>query len=68
MHDLPHIAARLYGTPLLVARAKLDVILGALGPRLAGQALSFDGKPIPAATVDVTPDGIAIVPVIGTLW
>ncbi|KAF0219044.1 MAG: periplasmic serine [Rhodospirillaceae bacterium] len=67
MHDLPHIAARLYGTPLLVARAKLDVILGALGPRLAGQALSFDGKPIPAATVDVTPDGIAIVPVIGTL-
>jgi signal peptide peptidase SppA len=67
MHDLPHIAARLYGTPLLVARAKLDVILGALGPRLAGQALSLDGEPIPAATVDVTPDGIAIVPVIGTL-
>lgn len=67
MHDLPHIAARLYGTPLLVARAKLDVILSAIGPRLAGQALSFDGEPIPAATVDVTPDGIAIVPVIGTL-
>lgn len=67
MHDLPHIAARLYGTPLLVARAKLDVILGALTPRLAGQALSFDGEAIPSATVDVTPDGIAIVPVIGTL-
>ncbi len=67
MHDLPHLAARLYGTPLLVARAKLDVILSAIGPRLAGQALSFDGEPIPAATVDVTPDGIAIVPVIGTL-
>lgn len=28
MHDLPHLAARLYGTP----RSKLDVILGALGP------------------------------------
>jgi hypothetical protein len=67
MHDLPHIAARLYGTPLLVARAKLDVILGALGPRLAGQALSFDADAAPSAEMAVTPDGIAIVPVIGTL-
>jgi len=67
MHDLPHIAARLYGTPLLVARTKLDVILGALGPRLAGQALSFDADVAPSTEVAVTPDGIAIVPVIGTL-
>jgi signal peptide peptidase SppA len=67
MHDLPHLAARLYGTPLLVARSKLDVILGALGPRLAGQAVSFDGDAAPGADVAVTPDGIAIVPVIGTL-
>lgn len=67
MHDLPHLAARLYGTPLLVARAKLDVILGALGPRLAGQAISFDGDAAPSAEIAVTPDGIAIVPVIGTL-
>jgi signal peptide peptidase SppA len=67
MHDLPHIAARLYGTPLLVARAKLDVILGALGPRLAGQALSFDADAAPSTEMAVTPDGIAIVPVIGTL-
>ncbi|MDO8605934.1 MAG: S49 family peptidase [Phaeospirillum sp.] len=67
MHDLPHVAARLYGAPLLIARAKLDVILAALAPRLAGQALSFDGEPVPAATVEVTADGIAIVPVIGTL-
>jgi signal peptide peptidase SppA len=67
MTDLPHLAARLYGAPLLIARAKLDVILTALAPRLAGQPLSFDGDPAPAATVEVTPDGIAIVPVIGTL-
>ncbi|TAN68566.1 MAG: S49 family peptidase, partial [Magnetospirillum sp.] len=67
MHDLPHIAARLYGMPLLVARAKLDVILGALGPRLAGQAISFDSDAVPSAEMAVTPDGIAIVPVIGTL-
>lgn len=30
---LPHLAARLYGTPLLIARAKLDVILAVLGAR-----------------------------------
>ena len=67
MHDRPHLAARLYGTPLLVARAKLDVILGALGPRLAGQAISFNSDAAPSAEMAVTPDGIAIVPVIGTL-
>jgi hypothetical protein len=31
---LPHIAARLYGTPLLIARSKLDVILSVLGDRV----------------------------------
>ncbi|WP_096703339.1 S49 family peptidase [Magnetospirillum sp. 15-1] len=67
MTDLPHLAARLYGTPLLVARSKLDVILGALGPRLAGQSISFDGDTAPSADVAVTLDGIAIVPAIGTL-
>ncbi|WP_096700628.1 S49 family peptidase [Magnetospirillum sp. 15-1] len=67
MTDLPHLAARLYGTPLLVARSKLDVILGALGPRLAGQSISFDGDTAPSADVAVTPDGIAIIPVVGTL-
>ncbi|TAN60735.1 MAG: S49 family peptidase [Magnetospirillum sp.] len=67
MHDLPHLAARLYGTPLLVARSKLDVILGTLGPRLAGQPISFDGDAASTGDVVVTADGIAIVPVIGTL-
>jgi signal peptide peptidase SppA len=67
MHDLPHLAARLYGTPLLVARSKLDVILGALGPRLAGQPISFDGDAASTGDAVVTADGIAIVPVIGTL-
>jgi len=28
---LPHLASRLLGTPLLVHRAKLDVILAVLG-------------------------------------
>ena len=67
MHDLPHLAARLYGTPLLLARSKLDVILGALAPRLAGQGTFLDADAVSSAEVAVTPDGIAIVPVIGTL-
>ena len=29
--QLPHLASRLYGTPLLVARSKLDIILAVLG-------------------------------------
>ena len=55
MHDLPHLAARLYGAPLLVARSKLDVILAALGPRLAGQPISFDGDAASTGDVVVTP-------------
>ena len=30
---LPHLASRLIGTPLLLARAKLDVLLAVLGER-----------------------------------
>ena len=69
MHDIPHVAARFYGTPLLIARAKLDVILAALGPRLAGRmAFPLDGDdPLDQPEIEVTADGIAIVPVVGTL-
>ena len=31
MIDLPHVAARVFGTPLMIARGKLEVILGVLG-------------------------------------
>ncbi len=31
---LSHLASRLYGTPLLIARPKLDVILSVLGSRI----------------------------------
>ena len=69
MHDIPHVAARLYGTPLLIARPKLDVILAALGPRLSGRmAFPLDGDdPLDQPEIEVTADGIAIVPVVGTL-
>jgi capsid assembly protease len=68
MLDLPHIAARVFGTPLLIARGKLDVILGVLAPRLTGAALlPSDGEREPAETLSMTPSGIAVVSVVGTL-
>ena len=66
--NLPHIATRVFGTPLMIGRAKLEVILGVLGPRFAGGAIE---APVPASDppplVSVTPEGIAIVPITGTL-
>jgi signal peptide peptidase SppA len=68
MTDLPHVASRLFGTPLMIARPKLDAILGVLGPRLAGHALEpMDIGTAPTRTPEITPEGIAIVPVTGTL-
>lgn len=68
MTDLPHLAARLYGAPLLIARPKLETILAAIGPRLLGLG------PLPAATeaaaapeLHITEDGIAVLPILGTL-
>lgn len=68
MPDLPHLASRVFGTPLMIARAKLEVILGVLGPRLAGGALEVTHpEPDPPPAVSITGDGIAVVPVTGTL-
>jgi hypothetical protein len=41
MFDLPHVASRVFGTPLMIARGKLEVILGVLAPRLAGSPLDL---------------------------
>ena len=70
MTDLPYLASRLYGTPLLIARPKLEVILGVVARKLAGDTLA---TPQPA-TVDTgmtgglqVQEGIAILPILGTL-
>src|SRR5579872_2467613 len=68
MLDLPHLASRLFGTPLMIARAKLEVILGVIGPRLTGnlmQPVTID--PSGGREPLVTAEGIAVVPIIGTL-
>ena len=64
---LPHLAARLFGTPLLVQRAKLDVILAVLGDRLniapPATELAVPVARTPASGVP----GIAVIAVHGTL-
>lgn len=69
MPDLPHLAARLLGTPLLLAQPKLDLLLRTLAPRLLGAgALPPAPAPLPPPPAPVvTGDGIAVVPVTGTL-
>ena len=64
---LPHLASRLYGTPLLLVRSKLDVILSVLGERVQWPA-GKEALPIPApkSSVGAAP-GIAVIPVYGTL-
>ena len=70
MTDLPYLASRLYGTPLLIARPKLEVILGVVARKLAGDALATP----PPANVDAgmsgglqVQEGIAVLPILGTL-
>ena len=65
--DLPHLAARLYGTPLMIARPKLAAILEALGPRLAGGSLPMPSNATDRPAPQVIEPGIAVVPVLGTL-
>src|SRR3990167_2571041 len=72
MQPLPHLATRIFDTPLLIAPQKLEVILGVLAPRLG-----LDVPPSAVAVTaseraqrksyEVTPEGIAIVPIEGTL-
>lgn len=63
-----HLASRLFGTPLLIARSKLDVILAVLGPRLG--LLESEAKaalPPARSAASSFPVGIAVIPVHGTL-
>jgi signal peptide peptidase SppA len=71
MTPLAHLASRLYGTPLLIARAKLDTILAVLGPRtgLAPIELALPVV-VPIASEPEPPpasSGIAVIPIHGTL-
>lgn len=69
---LPHLAARIFSTPLLIAPSKLDAILSVVGPRL-GMDLEWpkapdgpEGEDKERGEVQVEAR-IAVVPVVGTL-
>ena len=84
---LPHLAARVFGVPLMVQVDKLMVILDAIAPRIGlSEHLVVDGlpatvtRPAPADSEEedlalacgrkaypVTPDGIAVLTISGTL-
>jgi len=77
--DLPHVAARLFGAPLMLHPDKLAAILTGLAPRfgvpaaLRPMAFSDDDERAqrqpdrPRRAYAVTADGVAIVPVVGGL-
>jgi signal peptide peptidase SppA len=68
---LPHLASRLYGTPLLLARTKLDIILAVLGSRVGWpEQQAAIGMPQARASpqsLASSAAGIAVVPVHGSL-
>ena len=64
---MPHLADRVLGTPLMIAPATLEVILG-VAPRLAGGAVEpIHTEADPAPSVSITVERIAVASVIGTL-
>lgn len=68
MTDLPYLASRLYGTPLLIARPKLEVILGVVARKMAGDTLPTPPpESSPRSEAQITDSGIAIIPILGTL-
>lgn len=64
---LPHLASRLFGTPLLVHRAKLDVILAVLGERLNLHVPAAELAVPPPRSTHAGAPSIAVIPVHGTL-
>ena len=77
MNLLPHLAARLFGAPLLIHRPKLDVILSVLGSRVGLADLSAPtgfvqpdrsaAQSNVGAVVGPGQSGIAVIPIYGTL-
>ncbi len=65
---LPHLAARIFNTPLAIDPAKLDAILAAIPERLGlpGEAAAYDGEQQKRRPYAID-GGVAIVDVMGTL-
>ena len=68
---LSHLASRLFGTPLLIHRPKLDVILSVVGQRMGLAAVSdmpaMDMAAFQRPALAAAPEGIAVIPIHGSL-
>ncbi len=71
MLHLPHLATRVFDTPLLIAPQKLEVILGALAPHfgldIPAPVAALGTEHTERKPYEVTPEGIAVIPIEGTL-
>ena len=70
MNYLPQLAARVIDAPLMVERARLEMILSVIGPRIGldgGMALPKVPSSSSPDTLAITPNGVAVIPIVGTL-
>ena len=67
MNLLPHMAARLFGAPLMIHRPKLEVILAVLGSRIGLPQATAPRDAISDRSIPRGTTGIVVLPVYGTL-
>lgn len=67
MTDLPYLASRIYGAPLLIARPKLELILGVMDRKLRGESLRSPVTTEPERGEYTISEGVAVIPILGTL-
>ncbi len=68
MTDFPYLMSRLVGTPLLIARPKLDVILDVMHRKLSGETMQRpQQQSLRVGGFSFAEGGVAIIPVLGTL-
>lgn len=66
MNLLPYTAGRVFNTPLMISRPKLDTIMNVIAPRMQGEPLPF-ALPPEDREYTFSSNGIAVIPVLGTL-
>lgn len=66
MNLLPYTAGRVFNTPLMISRPKLDTIMNVIAPRMQGEPLPFAFPP-EDREYTFSSNGIAVIPVLGTL-
>ncbi len=64
--QLPHLAARIFGAPILIAPEKLDIILSAVGKRFVSADLLPANKPFENRKYESS-GNIGVIPILGTL-